>query len=44
MQEFSVKLPDAIIAATSIYLDLPSLTADTGFEKIKGVKLILVEF
>ena len=44
MQEFSVKLPDAIIAATSLYLDLPLLTADTGFEKIQGIKLILLEF
>ena len=44
MQDFSVKLPDAIIAATSLYLDLPLLTADAGFEKIQGLKLILVEF
>ena len=44
MQEFSVKLPDAIIAATSLYLDLPLLTADAGFEKIQDIKLILVEF
>ena len=44
MQEFSVKLPDAIIAATSLYLDLPLLTADAGFEKIQNIKLILVEF
>jgi len=44
MQEVSVKLPDAIVAATSIYLDLPLLTADVGFEKIHGLKLILLEF
>jgi len=35
---------DAIIAATAIYLDLPLLTADTGFEKIPQLKLILLEF
>ena len=44
MQKVSVKLPDAIIAATSIYLDLPLLTADVEFEKINGLKLILLEF
>ena len=44
MQEVSVKLPDAIVAATSIYLDLPLLTADVEFEKINGLKLILLEF
>ena len=44
LQEVSVKLPDAIVAATSLYLDLPLLTADTGFEKIPELKLILLEF
>ncbi len=44
MQEVFVKLPDAIVAATAIYLDLPLLTADTGFEKIPQLKLILLEF
>jgi predicted nucleic acid-binding protein len=44
MQDLSVKLPDAIIAATSLYLDLPLLTADVGFKKIPNLKLILLEF
>ncbi len=44
MQDISVKLPDAIIAATSLYLDLPLLTADVGFKKIPDLKLILLEF
>lgn len=43
MQEVSVKLPDAIIAATAIYLDMPLLTADSGFRKIQNLKLILLE-
>ena len=43
MQKFVVKLPDAIIAATALYLDLPLLTADTGFQKIQDLKLILLE-
>lgn len=37
-----VRLPDAIIAATSLYLDLPLVTYDSGFEKIKNVNLILL--
>jgi len=44
MQQVSVKLPDAIVAATAIYLDLPLLTADMGFNKIPHLKLILLEF
>ncbi|MCF8236443.1 MAG: PIN domain-containing protein [Bacteroidales bacterium] len=43
MQEKSVKLPDAIIAATSVYLDIPLLTFDAGFEKLDDIKLILLE-
>ena len=43
MQKVSVKLPDAIVAATAIYLDFPLLTADAGFEKIPGLNLILLE-
>ncbi len=44
LQKVSVKLPDAIVAATSLYLDLPLLTADAIFKKIPGLKLILLEF
>lgn len=38
-----VKLPDAIIAASAIYLDIPLLTVDTGFTKIKDLDLVLIE-
>lgn len=34
---------DAIIAATSLYLDLTLLTADTAFQRIPGLNLILLE-
>ncbi len=34
-QNYSIKLPDAVIAATAIYYKLPLITADKGFEKIK---------
>ena len=41
-QKQKVRLPDAIIAATSLYLDLPLVTYDSGFEKIKNENLILL--
>jgi predicted nucleic acid-binding protein len=34
-RKYSIKLPDAIIAATAIYLDMPLLTSDKGFQKIE---------
>jgi len=34
------KLPDSIIAATSIYIDVPLITADSGFKRIKELTLI----
>jgi len=33
-----LKLPDAIIAATSIYLDFPLLTMDSDFEKVNELR------
>ncbi len=38
---FGTKLPDSIIAATAIYLDLPLLTADKDFSKIETLDLVL---
>jgi len=35
-----LKLPDAIIAATCFYLDLPLITFDKDFEKIKDLRVI----
>jgi predicted nucleic acid-binding protein len=43
MQKYVIRLPDAIIAATALYLDLPLFSADVGFRKISGLKLILFE-
>jgi len=43
IQKFNIKLPDAIIAATALYLDLPLLTADKEFNKVPNLKLILIE-
>ena len=42
-QKYSIKLPDAVIAATAIYLDMPLLTSDNNFKKIEGLKLIFWE-
>ena len=42
-QKIKMKLPDAIIAATSIYLNVPLLTYDKDFSKIKNLDLIIPE-
>jgi predicted nucleic acid-binding protein len=41
-QNYILKIPDAIIAATSIYLNFPLITADKDFKKIKDLDLILI--
>jgi predicted nucleic acid-binding protein len=43
MQTYPIKLPDAIIAATAMYLDLPLLTSDTAFQKLPDIKLVLFD-
>ncbi|MDR0546167.1 MAG: type II toxin-antitoxin system VapC family toxin [Dysgonamonadaceae bacterium] len=40
-QNYTIKLPDAIIAATAIYLDIPLLTFDKGFRQISELQLLL---
>jgi predicted nucleic acid-binding protein len=42
-EKVTIKLPDAIIAATSIVFDLPLLSADKGLIKIENLNLILFE-
>jgi len=42
-KEHRLKLPDAIIAATAIYLDIPFVTYDSDFEGIDDLKLILLK-
>ena len=42
-QTYTLKIPDAIIAATAIYLKLPLLTADKDFKKIKELDLLLIQ-
>lgn len=43
LQTVNIKLPDAIIAATAIYLGLPLLTFDAGFNAIPGLNLFILE-
>lgn len=42
-RKYRLKLPDAIIAATAFYLNLPLITADKMFGKIDEVDVILLE-
>lgn len=41
-QKYSLKIPDAIIAATALYFDLSLLTADKDFQKITELPSIIV--
>jgi len=43
-RKYNIKLPDAIIASTSLIYELPLITADKGFSKIVELDLILIEF
>jgi hypothetical protein len=42
-QSLKLKLPDAIIAATSKYMNLPLISADRDFERIDDLQFILYE-
>ena len=42
-QKQKIKLPDAIIAATSIFLNFPLFTADKYFSKIPNLDCIIIE-
>ena len=37
-----IKLPDAIVAATSIIYKLPLVTSDKGFKRVEELDLVLV--
>lgn len=41
-KKYKIKLPDAIVASTSMYCGLPLITADKGFSKIKELNLELI--
>jgi predicted nucleic acid-binding protein len=42
-QTYTLKIPDAIIATTSIYLNLPLLTADKDFKKTREVNISIIQ-
>lgn len=42
-KKYNLKLPDSIIAASASVLNLPILTADQQFRKIKSLEIILYE-
>ncbi|CAN5158246.1 hypothetical protein BH09BAC1_BH09BAC1_08220 [soil metagenome] len=42
-QKTKLKVPDAIIAATTLHLNIPLITADKGFNKVEGIDLFLLE-
>lgn len=37
---YKLKVPDSIIAATALYLDVPLATRDRAFKKVKGVEIV----
>ncbi|GGH16005.1 type II toxin-antitoxin system VapC family toxin [Mucilaginibacter phyllosphaerae] len=40
-RKYKIELPDALIAATSLTLNIPFITADKGFQKINDINLVL---
>ena len=40
---YGLKLPDAIIAASAEYFNIPLFTADTAFEKVNELNIVLFE-
>lgn len=42
-RKYRIKVNDAVIAATSLYLGMPLLTADSGFIKVKELDLKFYE-
>lgn len=42
-QRYKIKLPDALIAATAEYLQIPILTFDKGFTKVEEIDVVLLE-
>jgi predicted nucleic acid-binding protein len=43
-RKYGLKLPDAINAGSSLYLNVPLFTADKGLSKIKEIDLIYYQF
>ena len=41
-RQYRLKLPDAIVAATALWLQVPLLTADQGFARITELDIVLL--
>ena len=42
-RKYKLKLPDCLVAATSYFLDLPLISADSDFKKIEELNLVYYE-
>ncbi len=42
-KDINLKIPDALICATSLYLDLPLMTSDSQFKKVSELSLIFYD-
>lgn len=42
-QKYKIKIPDAIIAASSIIYELPLITSDSDFKMVTELSLIFIE-
>ncbi len=42
-KEQGIKVPDAIIAATSAYLDFPLVTMDKDFERVDNLESVILQ-
>ncbi len=42
-QNYIIRIPDALIAATAIHYDVPFLTADKDFKKIEELEVMIIE-
>ena len=43
-KNYKTKLPDSIIIASALYLDLPLITSDVEFKKVDELTLIQYEY
>jgi predicted nucleic acid-binding protein len=41
--KYKIKIPDAIIAATAVVYNIPLITSDKGFDKIKEIDLLFIQ-
>ncbi len=43
-RQYKLKLPDAIIAATGLYMNMPLISADKSMSKIEEMNFVLYEY